>query len=59
MSDVGFSLMRRYLSHYPYIVLQCTEMNVKHKHDKDRLSKLAMHHLIGAFYIALLTGYVL
>lgn len=46
-----------WMSQYQPKVRQCTEINVKHKHDKNKLSKLSMNHLLGAF-IALLTGYV-
>ena len=55
MSQAG--LIRRWEKQYRPNVRQCTEINVKHKNDKNRLSKLSMGHLSGAF-IALLTGYV-
>jgi len=55
MSQAG--LIRRWEAQYRPKVRQCTEINVKHKHDKNRLSKLSIGHLSGAF-VALLTGCV-
>ena len=55
MSEAG--LIPKWQKQYRADVRQCTEINVKQKHDKNKLSKLSINHYSGAF-AALLIGYV-
>ena len=55
MSEAG--LIPQWQKKYRADVRQCTEINVKHKHDENTVSKLSINHYSGAF-IALFIGYV-